>query len=293
MSSTNISRLPRLALLAGLIFFLFFGVIYQAWEKSAEYLADLRQDWLGGQPAAGAQITITTSQAAAMVSEVSAIKPAVIDFYFSNDRLPRPGDLTPGGRVRLLDNGALEAMVGSDSKAAVYWRLRPHADSRQDWDCVSPNVANLAERLPGCRFDPAYQKDTPITQDMEIVERLTFAFDSSGTEDLVAGSRERLQQLIQQLAPTPNRRIVDIALSGYADPMGSEGRNERLAEARVAAVRDALLAAGVARSLLTTRVVGADPRPSPCPSSLKRGPRIQCLADSRRVDLVVHLRKQL
>jgi hypothetical protein len=49
----------------------------------------------------------------------------------------------------------------------------------------------------------------------------------------------------------------------------------------------------VARSLLTTRVVGADPRPLPCPSSLKREPRIQCFADSRRVDLVVHLRKQL
>lgn len=108
------------------------------------------------KPAGSAKETISRSQAMSMV------KVAVAEYLQTNGELPRKvADLGVGEQFpknfRLLGNGALEVLVDGNSNVRVYWRLMPSSTSFATWECVSPDIANLSERLEDCRYDPSYR----------------------------------------------------------------------------------------------------------------------------------------
>ena len=104
----------------------------------------------------------------------------------------------------------------------------------------------------------------------------------------------RLQQLLSDIAPTARNQVMDIQVTGYADPTGKRRGNDQIAEARARFVRESLVRAGIERPLIAVRAVGADPAArSRCLPPDQRSKRESCLAESRRVDIVVRMRRTL
>jgi outer membrane protein OmpA-like peptidoglycan-associated protein len=240
--------------------------------------------------------TISLTEVRAMVADMAPLRVAFAEFYMTNDSLPRNFDdvgLPAPPHTRLLGNGSIEYLAGGRPAARVFWRARP-TSLRIDWDCVSPDIVNLAERVQGCRYLPSFRPDDPIRVNYSHNHRLLFEFDRSSEEGLSAGERTAFQQFLANALRKPGYHPQAAQITGYADPMGDAKRNIRLAEGRAAYVREALAAVGLDRSAINVRVIGADPRPvRDCPASLSREERIQCFGASRRVDIVLSGQRDL
>ena len=252
-----------------------------------------------GRPGGPPRETISRSQAKSLVGDLSIVKIAFVEYLRTNGTLPRQvADIGVGEsfpkNFRLLANGSLEALVDGKPNARVYWRLVPRPDGFETWECISPDIANLPERLEGCRYNPSFQKDEPIRIDHKVEHWLLFEFDHDDERGLTRGAREGFQLFLGQVTPLPTRQVLNVQLTGYADPIGDAKRNVRLAEARAAYAREAFAALGIDRSQIHIRVIGADPKPPrACPENMAREERIHCFAASRRVDIAVTVRNDI
>ena len=231
-----------------------------------------------------------------MILDLQMLRVGVTEYFMTNDGLPRnfeTADIPAPPHTRLLENGSIEYLASGRPAARVLWRLRPTA-VRMEWDCVSPDIVNLSERVPGCRYAPSFQPDEPIRIDYASNHRLLFEFDRSGEDGLSAGERAAFQQFLSNTTRKPAHYPRAVQITGYADPMGDSKRNIRLAEGRAAYAREALAASGIDRGMINVRVIGADPRPArDCPASLPREERIQCFGSSRRVDIMLSGQRDL
>lgn len=237
-----------------------------------------------------ARETISSSEMRTMVLDLQMLRVAITEYLMTNDSLPRNFDdmeIPAPPNTRLLENGSIEYRVGGRPTARVLWRPRPNS-MRMEWDCVSTDIVNLTERIPDCRYAPSFKTDEPIRINYASNHRLLFEFDRSGEDGLSAGERSTFQQFLAGSVRKPAHHPQAVQITGYADPLGDAKRNIRLAEGRAAYVREALAASGIDRSLISVRVIGADPKPlRDCPASLAREERIQCFGLSRRVDIVL------
>ena len=240
--------------------------------------------------------TISVAEVRAMVGDMAPLRVAFAEYLMTNDSLPRNFDdagLPAPPHTRLLQNGSIEYLAGGRPAARVYWRARP-TSLRIDWDCVSPDIVNLAARVQGCRYLPSFKPDEPIRMGYSYNHRLLFEFDRSGEEGLSTGERTAFQQYLAKAVLQPGYHAQAAQITGYADPMGDAKRNVQLAEGRAAYVREALAALGLDRSAINVRVIGADPRPvRDCPASLSRDERIHCFGASRRVDVMLSGQRDL
>lgn len=225
-----------------------------------------------------------------MILDLQMLRVGVTEYFMTNDRLPRKFEdagMPAPPHTRLTDNGSIEYLAGGRPTARVLWRLRP-TSLRMEWDCVSPDIVNVTQRVQGCRYAPSFKTDEPIRVDYSAEHRLLFEFDRSGETGLSDGERAAFQQYLDNAVVKPGYHPLAVQITGYADPMGDAKRNIRLAEGRAAYAREAIAALGMDRSAINVRIIGADPRPArDCPAGMPREERIQCFGPSRRVDIVL------
>ena len=95
----------------------------------------------------------------------------------------------------------------------------------------------------------------------EVGEPLVKFYFESGKAELPAGAEDELAKVVAKLAEDPSRLVL---LSGYHDETGGAAVNAEVAKARAVAVKDALIAAGLAADKVKMRkpavtLGGADP----------------------------------
>lgn len=95
----------------------------------------------------------------------------------------------------------------------------------------------------------------------EVGEALVKFYFESGKAELPAGAEGELAKVVAKLAEDPSRLVL---LSGYHDETGGAAVNAEVAKARAVAVKDALIAAGLAADKVKMRkpavtLGGADP----------------------------------
>ena len=100
-----------------------------------------------------------------------------------------------------------------------------------------------------------------------------FDFDKS---DVRASERSKIADIVKVAKDNPT---IEIGLNGYADPRGGDKYNQKLSERRVAAVRDAVVAAGVSASRIRTVAAGEHGRN--CMESSEG-----CFQKNRRVEVL-------
>ena len=291
------ARLLLLILIAVILHFLFLWEIVKAWESARDFLeARFRTSGAPEQAVVREGSSVSAKQAASLLSVASSLKPAIQDFYQASHRLPRSSDidsLPPG--ARLLENGILEVTAEGDPSATAYWRPLPaETGTRLAWECFTPGIGNLSSHLSECRHDPAFDRQAPIFKDFTANAQVYFQSGRSDADGMTPVGQARLQQLLSDIAPTARNQVMDIQVTGYADPTGKRRGNDQIAEARARFVRESLVRAGIERPLIAVRAVGADPAArSRCLPPDQRSKRESCLAESRRVDIVVRMRRTL
>jgi OOP family OmpA-OmpF porin len=105
-----------------------------------------------------------------------------------------------------------------------------------------------------------------------------FAFNSA----TLTMPQPRLDAIAAALAADPG--ITDVDVTGYADRLGKAGYNQKLSERRANAVRDYLIAKGIASGRLKAYGKG-EANPVVVCNNKKRADLIKCLEPNRRVEV--------
>jgi outer membrane protein OmpA-like peptidoglycan-associated protein len=138
---------------------------------------------------------------------------------------------------------------------------------------------------PGCGLAacPVCTADVPASLSFPLSADVLFDFDQAM---LKPGGLEGLDDLIAEAkaAQQDGQKLASVTVSGYTDQLGGDAANQRLSEARAAAVRDYLIRQGFPTVPITVRGMGAA-RPvvalADCAGS--RDEQVDCLAPNRRV----------
>ncbi|HVV84464.1 MAG TPA: OmpA family protein [Kofleriaceae bacterium] len=143
-------------------------------------------------------------------------------------------------------------------------------DGVADGDDLCPDVAGLAADR-GC---PPYVQVVVEPDKLELKQHIAFAWDSADLED---DSRPLLDEVVRAL---DDNRGFKVEIDGNASSDGADPHNQTLSEARADAVRDYLVAHGIAAQRLIARGFGST---APSQSNDTRGGRVA----NRRVEFVV------
>ncbi|MDD4616681.1 MAG: OmpA family protein [Alphaproteobacteria bacterium] len=98
-------------------------------------------------------------------------------------------------------------------------------------------------------------------------------------------SRADKNQLAEMALRLKAEGSQSVAIVGFADRMGNATYNERLALKRAKAVRDYLVAKGIAAKKVEVRSLGKSVPTTNCSDKLSRKEKICCLAKDRRVEI--------
>jgi len=183
-----------------------------------------------------------------------------------------------GGPVGFLVGGGLGGWLGN--KVERETKARDELEARyREADALAASlealVASSETELEQMRFVMSEQEDTyrdALTQALDI--QVYFHTGESTLDEQVAGRVEGLGRLMREFED------FSIVLEGHADPRGDDEYNEGLSAERAAAVREALIQAGMPGDKITTRATGER-------DSRATEGDLDAMALERRVDLSI------
>jgi outer membrane protein OmpA-like peptidoglycan-associated protein len=162
----------------------------------------------------------------------------------------------------------------------TYWNPSGCEASPNTLPLIRPAAADAAPSIPSDAQSPKAE-----VRRIDLSTDVLFAFDQSELQSVLPSGRSLLAKLIPELQGS-NVRSVEIY--GYADELGSPAYNQKLSERRASAVRDFLIANGMASDRVKAVGFGARDPIVEC-SDLPRAAMVRCLAPNRRVVLAVTL----
>lgn len=136
---------------------------------------------------------------------------------------------------------------------------------------VTPPPAPVAPPPPPPPPPPRFEKVTMSATEL-------FGFNSA----TLTAPQPRLDEIAAALTADPS--ITDVDITGYADRLGSSKYNQSLSERRANAVRDYLIAKGIAASRLKAYGRG-EANPVVTCTDKNRAALIRCLEPNRRVEV--------
>lgn len=199
-------------------------------------------------------------------------------------------------KVKIHSSGVFEFYPGGKPDKKVFFipKRSKFNNPYFSWSCISRDYYNINYHIKECRFDKNYRLPERIQEERVRTHRILFKFNQSGEEGLSKYGQGKFKKFLLEITPTDYNQIVLVEITGYTDPMGSSRRNIKLADSRVAYVREAFAELGIDRHRISTRVIGADPKPvKPCPQTMLREERIECFAQSRRAVIKVTYKEDL
>lgn len=113
-----------------------------------------------------------------------------------------------------------------------------------------------------------------------------FAFDKSGSNDILAGGQAELDKLAANVK-SQYGRIDLVTVTGHTDRLGSDVYNQALSTARAATVRDYLIAKGLPQTVVRSYGAGKLQPVVQCDDKMGRAELIKCLQPNRRVDIEI------
>ncbi len=147
------------------------------------------------------------------------------------------------------------------------------------WNPVDPSTASCP---------PAAAPATvaaPSTQRYTMNGDALFAFNRSGSGDLLSGARSELDTLANRISKFD--RLSAVAVVGHTDRIGSDDYNMALSQRRAQTVANYLSSRGVPASVISAQGAGESQPAVECSDKLGRSELIACLQPNRRVEIQV------
>ena len=147
------------------------------------------------------------------------------------------------------------------------------------WNPIDPSTASCP---------PAAAPATvaaPSTQRYTMNGDALFAFNRSGTADLLSGARGELDNLASRISKFD--RLSSVVVVGHTDRIGSDNYNLSLSQRRAQTVANYLSARGVPADVIRAEGVGEAQPVVECSDKLGRSELIACLQPNRRVEIQV------
>jgi outer membrane protein OmpA-like peptidoglycan-associated protein len=159
-----------------------------------------------------------------------------------------------GGPVGLIVGAAFGAWLGDRFHHERSERLAFEAKYGE----AQADAASLESRLSGTERQARHFESELLAERLAHREDLRRALDievmfRTGDSELADDIEPRLARLAELVSPIDGTMI---RLEGHADARGSEEYNEQLSAARAAAVRDALIEAGMPAARITMSAIG-------------------------------------
>lgn len=191
-----------------------------------------------------------------------------------------------GGIAGAIVGGPVGFIIGAATGGWLGSKFRKQREAREEIEASQAETQALADSLAALVAAGEDQRE-----ELELVMRtredtyrdaLREAFEvevyfhtgEATLADTVAARVERLGEILMDFED------VAIVVEGHADPRGDEAYNEELSAQRAAAVREALIHAGLAESQITTRAAGES-------ASVASEDDLDAMALERRVDLSI------
>ena len=147
------------------------------------------------------------------------------------------------------------------------------------WNPIDPSTASCP---------PAAAPATvaaPSTQRYTMNGDALFAFNRSGSGDLLSGARSELDTLANRISKFD--RLSAVAVVGHTDRIGSDDYNMALSQRRAQTVANYLSSRGVPASVISAQGAGESQPAVECSDKLGRSELIACLQPNRRVEIQV------
>ncbi len=114
-----------------------------------------------------------------------------------------------------------------------------------------------------------------------------FAFDKSGTQDMLPQGKRELDELASTLREYQQMGESRIIITGHTDRKGSDAYNMRLSTQRAVTVANYLVNQGVNSNTISANGAGETQPITQCSTTLPRQQEIDCLQPNRRVTIDV------
>lgn len=101
-----------------------------------------------------------------------------------------------------------------------------------------------------------------------------------------SAERSELNELVETLKKFD--KVESVSIVGHADRIGSSDYNVRLSQKRANAVKNYLAARGVSVRDATVRALGESDSVTECSAELSKSQLINCLAEDRRVEIMLN-----
>jgi hypothetical protein len=190
--------------------------------------------------------------------------------------------------ISVLPNGSVEIRPPLSLGGRYYLVPRPPSASGIVWDCITPDISWMRYVAVGCIYDDSFKPEAPILAEAGTAHTLYFEFNKSDDQGATPENLEQFEKFVSSLFAPYVRQLRQVEITAYADPVGSSKNNLRVANARAAYVREALVARGVPRDLILARVIGAESEEAlKCSQESDDVARERCFRATRRVDIRV------
>jgi len=124
---------------------------------------------------------------------------------------------------------------------------------------------------------------------MQITEEMRNVFFDFNKSTLNAKEKAKLDTVAKLIKGS--KEVASIDIVGYADKIGKPSYNKALSAKRAAAVKNYLAAKGLKTRKLTVESFGDTKPVTNCSSSMAKADLISCLAEDRRVEIKLNLKK--
>lgn len=125
-----------------------------------------------------------------------------------------------------------------------------------------------------------------IAKISEEMLKVYFDFNKS---TLNAKEKAKLDKVAKLLLAAKSVESIDI--EGYADAIGKDGYNKKLSAKRAATVKAYLAKKGVKTRKVSIKALGSSKPVTKCDPGMAKAERIACLAEDRRVELKLNMKK--
>ena len=160
-------------------------------------------------------------------------------------------------------------------------------DERYNW-CQGQNCA-IAQVVTPAPDAPAAARPASVatTRRVDLSADALFAFDRSGTSDMLPKGKAELDALARALR-SQDMRVQSLTITGHTDRLGGEAYNQALSQRRASTVAAYLKAQGVGAPMQVKALGEREPVTSGCKGEARTAALIACLQPDRRVSVDIH-----